>query len=441
MDSKKACEKISKIEKKFFLDFYLENINLWPLIRLWLWEYFTNGLTDYKKNSKTYFFNNIFRRAVLNLNLYSFFNNEIKAKNIFFSKKDALSVLKEDSKKYDRVIDPIVRNTKKDLKVYYDSNLNMNLNLKYDKSRLNTFFELLPFRVSFSENFMIQTKKLCKENNIDHNIFICDVKMEVSNFFDWYKFGKKLFKKYSTIKKLYVYPWYSSSMMGLIAASKNYSILSYDIQHGVQGSHQAMYTHWFNVPKNGYEMVPTIFLVWNNITKKFHKKNNSSYFKKFHKSSLNKTLKFSLRKKIIKKNKIKTVLYCVQPKTLSNNETIPKFIEKFIKRKANNYLKFIIRVHPQFKKDIKLIQSLFKNEIKKNYLSIDDAKFSIYNTLENVSHCISGFSTTSVEASLYGVKSAVFGEDARNILGKYINKNKLILIDKRESSLDRWINS
>jgi len=141
MDSKKACEKISKIEKKFFQDFYLENINLWPLIRLWLWEYFTSGLTDYKKNSNTYFFNNILKRAVLNLNLYSFFNNEIKAKNIFFSKKNTLSVLKKDLKKYDRVIDPIVRNTKKDLKFYYDSNLNINLNLKYDKSRLNCLWK------------------------------------------------------------------------------------------------------------------------------------------------------------------------------------------------------------------------------------------------------------------------------------------------------------
>lgn len=441
MDSKKACEKISKIEKQFFQKFYLNDINIWPLIRLWLWEYLTNGLTDNKKNSKTYFYFNIFRRAVINLNLFSFFNNGVKIKNIFFSKKDTLSVLKNNSKKYDRVIDPIIKKTKKNLKVYYDSNLNINLNLEYDKSRLNTFFQLFPFKIFFNKNFINQTKKLCKVNNIDHNIFICDLKMEVSNFFDWYEFGKKLFKKYSSIEKLYVYPWYSSSMMGLIAASKNHSILSYDIQHGVQGSHQAMYTHWFNVPKNGYEMIPTNFLVWNNITKKFHKKNNSSYFKKFHKSFLNKKIKFLQRKEKIKKNKIKTVLYCVQPKTLSNNETVPKFLEKFIKRKANNYLKFIIRVHPQFKKDVNIIRSLFKNEIKKNYLSIDDAKFSIYNTFENVSHCLSGFSTTSVEASLYGVKSAVFGEDARNILGEYINKNKLLLIDKSETSLDRWINS
>ena len=40
---------------------------------------------------------------------------------------------------------------------------------------------------------------------------------------------------------------------GLISASKKFNILSYDIPHGIQGSHQAMYTHWMSYPDEDYQ--------------------------------------------------------------------------------------------------------------------------------------------------------------------------------------------
>ena len=46
----------------------------------------------------------------------------------------------------------------------------------------------------------------------------------------------------------------------LIAASKKYNIKSFDVQHGVQGEYQSLYTDWSRVPFKGYEMLPDFFL-------------------------------------------------------------------------------------------------------------------------------------------------------------------------------------
>ena len=268
-----------------------------------------------------------------------------------------------------------------------------------------------------------------------------DFQNEINEFFNWYSFGNKLFNKYKFLRKLYVYPWYSSSMMGLISASKKFNILSYDIQHGIQGSHQAMYTHWMSYPDEDYQMVPSNFLIWNKITKKHHLKYNSRIFKKKHTTILKKNLKFTLYRKNQKSNNIKKVLFCAQPQTLANNEIVPKFIEKFVKKYANKKLNFIIRLHPNDKKNIKHIIKLFDDEIRKNFVIIDDAKFSIYDSFQNISHCISSFSTTSVEASDFGIKSAVFGEDAELIMKDFLKERNLSLIKKSENSLKNWLTS
>ncbi len=441
MNSKKACERIKRIEKKYYKKFYINEINFWPLLRLHLWKYLTSTVIKNKQPNFLIFFKNIIKKIILNLKIYSFSKNNISSRNIFFSKKEVLSTLKKENKNYDRIIDPIFQTSKKKIKLYYDIDLKFDLNLKFKSSRVDVYFNILETPNFLESDLKDRIKNLCKENKINPIIFMKDFQNEINEFFNWYSFGNKLFNKYKFLRKLYVYPWYSSSMMGLISASKKFNILSYDIQHGIQGSHQAMYTHWIAYPDEGYQMVPSNFLVWNKITKKHHLKNNSRIFKKKHQTILKKKLKFTLYRKNQKSNNIKRVLFCAQPQTLANDEIVPKFIEKFVKKYANKKLNFIIRLHPNDKKNIKDIIKLFDDEIRKNFVIIDDAKFSIYDSFQNISHCISSFSTTSVEASDFGIKSAVFGEDAELIMKDFLKERNLSLIKKSENSLKNWLTS
>ncbi len=441
MNSKKACERIKKIEKKYYKKFYINEINFWPLLRLHLWKYLTSSVIKNNQPNFLKIFKNIIKKIILNFKIYGFSKDNILSKNIFFSKKEVLSTLKIENKNYDRIIDPIFQASKKKIKLYYDIDLKFDLNLKFKTSRVGVYFNMLEPQKSLDDALKTKIKNLCKENKINPSIFTKDFQNEINEFFNWYSFGNKLFNKYKFLKKLYVYPWYSSSMMGLISASKKFNVLSYDIQHGIQGSHQAMYTHWMRYPDEGYQMVPSKFLVWNKITKKYHLKNNSKIFKKKHMTILNKNLKFTLKRNSQKKNNTKRILFCAQPLTLANNEIVPKFIEKFIKKYTNKKLNFIIRLHPNDRKNVKQITKLFDDEIGKNFVIIDDAKFSIYDSFQNISHCISSFSTTSIEASDFGIKSAVFGEDAELIMKDFLREKNLSLIKKSENSLKKWLTS
>ena len=439
MNSKRACEIIKKIEEKYYKKIYINEINFWPLIRLQLWKYFTSGINIDQKFDYPLILKNIFKKAILNLKIYSFTDRNIFSKNIFFSKKEALSNLKIENKNYDRIIDPIFQLSKKKIKLYYDVDLKLDLNLKFNSSRVGVYFNLFEPQKSLSNDLKKIIKNLCKQNKINSRTFIKDFQNEINEFFNWYSFGSKLFNKYKFLKKLFIYPWYSSRMMGLIAASKNFNISSYDIQHGIQGSHQAMYTHWMKYPEEGYLMVPSNFLVWNKITRRCHLKNNSKLFKRKHLTILNQKLKFNIKRKNKKTNNVKKVLFCAQPSTSNNNEVVPKFIEKFIKKYTNKRLNFIIRLHPNDRKNVNKIYKLFDNEIEKNFVFIDDAKFSIYYTFQDISHCISSFSTSSIEASDFGIKSAIFGTDAELIMKDFLSNKNLSLIKKNENSLKNWL--
>ena len=49
MNSKKACERIKRIEKKYYKKFYINEINFWPLLRLHLWKYLTSTVIKNKQ--------------------------------------------------------------------------------------------------------------------------------------------------------------------------------------------------------------------------------------------------------------------------------------------------------------------------------------------------------------------------------------------------------
>ena len=91
MNSKEACLNLVKIEKKYFNRIYVNNKNMWPILRLIIWQNFISPKNILKNNKKKInliiFINKIFNNI---LSLYNFFllkKKIIDKKNIFFQEK------------------------------------------------------------------------------------------------------------------------------------------------------------------------------------------------------------------------------------------------------------------------------------------------------------------------------------------------------------------
>ena len=232
--------------------------------------------------------------------------------------------------------------------------------------------------------------------------------------------------------------------MGLIAASKKFKIKSFDVQHGIQGEYQAMYTDWSRIPPEGYEMLPDIFLSWDKRTIKNHYLRSHDLLRNNHKSVIHKDtwLNYYNKKLIIKNDRFinKTLLFCMQPLTASNKEIIPNFLLEYIKSNKSKDTNFIFRAHPNDKKSFKKAKKILLEYTKKRKISYDYAKNSVFDVFSEVTHCMTAFSSTSVEGYKFGLESAVFGKDAVKTLNYYIKNKKIKLLKKNKQSLAKWLN-
>lgn len=56
--------------------------------------------------------------------------------------------------------------------------------------------------------------------------------------------------------------YYSTDMMGFVRAFRKASLLSVEIQHGVQGTQHFAYRKWNRIPLGGYDTLPEVFWSW-----------------------------------------------------------------------------------------------------------------------------------------------------------------------------------
>jgi hypothetical protein len=56
--------------------------------------------------------------------------------------------------------------------------------------------------------------------------------------------------------------YYETCYLSLISAARQRGIPTADLQHGMNGTVHAAYTHWTAVPDEGYDVLPDLFLTW-----------------------------------------------------------------------------------------------------------------------------------------------------------------------------------
>lgn len=408
---------IVELEKnEEFRNFYHQNINLWPLVRQTLWIQLQRLNRKKVVVSKTRQLEKLIEKNCSLLTQF-FVQKNKNAESLFFSLPIYLQ-RQSDGFHFDKVIDPLIYalNDNNKFEKYY-----LGLKTPFQKLKFSGQ-DFLPFksRAIILENKKIKIlAKIADSAGIDSKKFVDSFVSSINQFYQSYDAAKTLFRKRHKLKKVYLACWYSPYMMGIIAAARGVGINVIDVQHGKQGKLNAMYSGWNYISKEEtYLMMPDFFWCWgqpsvDQILRS--SKNRAShipfvggftwidYWKEERSGIIPK-------KPLIDENHRKKVLVTLQPIVWSETEIIPTFITDFLKKNRTDFY-FIFRLHPNSKFKSKHLNK-FLVGINRSSFCFDTGKTDLYTLFSNVDFHITRFSSTCFEASLFNLKTILYGNEA-----------------------------
>ena len=196
-----------------------------------------------------------------------------------------------------------------------------------------------------------------------------------------------------------------------------------EYQHGQQGEDSLTYSNWTKIPKNGFNIMPKYFWLWEEIFKdKFESWiNNQDFhqvkvFGNFWPDYIKSNFPSTNISKYLNNNKV-NVLYCMQSPKI---DSIILNAMKEIKP-----IKWFIRLHPR--------TINYKDKINKELLGLNidfdveiSNSFKFEDILLNSNILITSWSTTAYEAYIYGIKSIVINNKGYKAYKKFINKGLII---------------
>lgn len=208
-------------------------------------------------------------------------------------------------------------------------------------------------------------------------------------------------------------------------ACHDMQIKSIEYQHGAQNKYHWMYTHWSNLPKVGFKVIPEIFWMWGhqsklridkwaNKTSKHSSIIGGNLWLLFKKQNKNKSLKLLINKP--------NVLVSLQ-----GDSRLPDYIlYHFLNNKDVNW---IFRDHPRAK-----ITENVKNKLQA-ISPYDIDKFSdidLYSLLNKIDLHLTGYSTVAFEAQCFDKPTIFYHPDAKDGHGEYLGKNGLYFADNKK---------
>ena len=449
----------------------------WPITRNMIW----TNLTDLKdKNSRTKNIK-ISHINILELNIkkfknliINFFKNIVykfsvekyhsEYQTIFFSRRVYLEKI-GSGMIIDRIMDPIYMTSSinnKSLKIYLD---NINFKDYFFLKGFNYFTKKSYFKSNYDleeyinlENSCINFLKLFIKLNLLYEyeeFFITELKKSIKTYLISKKRSKNFLKKFNSLQKIFLPSWYFPDTMGIIAAAKELNISTIEVQHGKQGKFQAAYSGWNFLPDKGFLNMPDNFWCWGN--KSVKNILRSSPYRKFHKPILGgyawpiwyKTFSSNFQEKPIKKTRIR-LLFTIQGAQGSTNiEPLPESLFELIKYHHNLYSKtsekifeLKIRLHPNcINKNLTYLKSRLGKLFNSDLISFSSKlTHCFYDDLSWSNHHLTYFSSCAIEALFFGVKSAVYGNEAYKIYQEEI-ENKYITYLKHNTSeeMQNWI--
>jgi hypothetical protein len=262
-------------------------------------------------------------------------------------------------------------------------------------------------------------------------------------------------RRFSSLKKIFLISWYLPEMMGIIASARQLGITTIEVQHGQQGKFHAGNYGWKFFPENGFLNMPDKFWCWgkksiknmleDSTNRKFHKPILGGYaWPNWYKTYVNNT--YCKHSTIQAKIRLLFTIQCKLGDT--NNEPLPEGLLRLIKYQAKLYkttnektFELRIRLHPNLLNENlvylrKRLDKLFYSDLI-SYSSKLTCCF--YDDLLWSNHHLTQFSSCAIEATIFGIKSAVYGEESYKIFEDEIkNKSITYLENNSKDEILNW---
>lgn len=466
---------ISESEFEFSEDIIKFGMESWPITRNMLWTTLTNlkkenkikkeikrfKLNIIKLNIKRY--KNLIKRFFGNIN-YKFsvekFHSEYKT--IFFSRGVYLEKI-GSGMLIDRVMDPIYMTSsinEKSLKIYLDNLFLKDIfflkgfNYYTNKSFLKSKYDKQEYKNL--EKYCIEFLKSFIKLNLlyDYEEFLIDeLKKSIKTYLISKKESKTFLKNFDSLKKIFLPSWYFPDTMGIIAAAKELNITTVEVQHGKQGEFQAAYSGWNFFPDRGFLNMPDQFWCWGN--KSVKNILRTSPKRKFHNPILGgyawpiwyKTFAGSNQEKGETTTKIKLLFTIQGAQGDTNNEPLPDGLFDLISYYQNKYtdtnekiFELKIRLHPNcVNKNLRYLKSRLGKFFNSDLITYTSKlTHCFYDDLCWSNHHLTYFSSCAIEALLFGIKSAVYGNESYKIYKEEIENKSITFL--KYNSLEEILN-
>lgn len=446
---------INKIEDLGLSIFEFDNVNWWPLIRIYLFQVQKNNdAKDIKNNLPWY------KRVIWEIKVWRNQNIQLKSlkKNTLLKSKNSNTLFLTAEKNYkinsqnvfiNRYLDPLylkckegkvnfVYSQKKKDKYLIDELVSteyFELKIKQKKqfkSILNALFLKTSYRNYSNQHHKkindiinyLKTFSLCKDYNF-------------SNLYNWFNQvdeSKQIaLSIFNVVKpKIFVqYCYYSSIKFGYFLAANSLNITTVDYQHGIQNKYHFAYGSFSNVPKSGYQLLPKEFWVY---SKNEELNLLNSFSETTHKIKVigNAWIDFWKQNKTdsvhlnwitdIKNNKKTIILFTISSYLLDSNH----FFWSFLKQ-CPSHLFFLFRLHPGHL----YLKEKLENNLKQinffNYNISEATSTELYDILENTNIHITQNSTVAEEALMFNIKTILIDKNCECYFENYISQNEMYL--------------
>ncbi len=447
MKTADAFRLITEIENSIDINIFTwKNFNTWPLVRQILWVELTSVNQSHKKAPKKGLLRKIFSRvnrltvSIINsTSIHKSNKNDIK---LFISRPVYLQKL-TSGEYFDRIIDPIILplNGREFVTKYYVSKVSKKIQLSIPCLIFRPSYSFFKVSNIPSEQFSV-IKKISNISGVKVEKLSKKYKEELKTFILWFYSAKKILKNKTNLEEIYLTSWYFPDMMGICAAASEIGVKTIDVQHGKQGKYQAMYSGWTKIPKDGYALMPDSFWCWgqpscNHILESSPNRNIHIPFIggypwiDYYKKNL-------VPDKSWLSNSGIRILFTMQPPQGKNVERIPDFIVDFLLSNLEENISFIFRVHPNDLDAYSYCKRRLQQVDENNYC-IDFGKSNLYDVFILSTHHITAYSSCCYEASVFGIPTLLFGEDAKDIYKDDIENGVFMWTSEKVKDLKDWL--
>jgi len=446
---------INYIEAKFPVDEWtIKGVHIWPIVRIYLFmnlvrSYVLESPDNSKKNT---FVNRIFKILEILKGLFKFVfayivnykkNKKLdKADIVFLS--NGISFTKLNNDWYDNLCGPFIdyfegKNVKclllTPLHEYFvprrHSSIFIQPYLEYIKIKSRFILKLTRSWDEKLPNFLDFLDYLEFKNFNIQKISLKMIRKEIVITRLFADFFKKLIRK-SKASLGFLVSYYGITGYAFNLACRELGVNSIDIQHGLQGELHMAYGSWRNVPKKGYELLPSLFWCWSDFeanaiqkwckgVSKWHKPivggnlllnqwlyGDSEFVKYYDQIILNLKEPYRYFKHIL----------------FTQNEPIDNKIFKnvlYVIENSPDSWFWWIRIHPcQLKIKSKVKKLLHESKILN--CNVDYATdLPLYALLKHMDIHITSSSSTVIEAEIFGVPSVIVSSGGSKLFPNQIS--------------------